>query len=185
MPLQLPFLFCLGLLFHIICRYQKNKRLTLHTSLPLIICWIYGFNLIYNFPLINQELIIIPHLLVNDLILIVDDDYDIASLIRIGVEKMGFSASSFTDPSSALDEIRQKPSNYEVVISDIRMPDMNGYELVKQVKKLSPKVNVILMTAFEIEDKEFDSISQSIKIDGFLQKPFSMSKLNDILKEIR
>jgi two-component system catabolic regulation response regulator CreB/two-component system response regulator ChvI len=119
------------------------------------------------------------------LILIVDDDYDIASLIRIGLEKMSFSASSFTDPYSALEEFRQKPSNYEVVISDIRMPDMNGYELVKQVKKLSPKVNVILMTAFEIEDKEFDSISQSIKIDGFLQKPFSMSKLNDILKEIR
>ena len=117
--------------------------------------------------------------------IVVDDDYDIASLIRIGLEKMGLSAYSFTDSSSALDEIKQKPSNYEVVISDIRMPNMNGYEFVKQVKKLSPKVSIILMTAFDTEDKEFDSILQSVKIDGFLQKPFSMSKLSDILKGIR
>jgi hypothetical protein len=41
------------------------------------------------------------------------------------------------------------------------------------------------MTAFEIEDREFHRILPSIKIDGFLQKPFSISKLNDILKEIR
>jgi two-component SAPR family response regulator len=43
---------------------------------------------------------------------------------------------------------------------------MNGYEFVKQVKKINPKVNVILMTAFEIEDKEFNSILPLIKING-------------------
>ena len=123
--------------------------------------------------------------MINDLLLIVDDDCDIASLIRIGLENMDFSVSSFTDPLLALEEFRKRPSNYELVISDVRMPNMNGYEFVKQVKKINPKVNVILMTAFEIEDKEFHSILPSIKIDGFLQKPFSMSKLNDVLKEIR
>ncbi len=120
----------------------------------------------------------------KDLILIVDDDCDIASLVRISLEKIGLSAISFTDPHSALEEFRQKPFNYQMVISDIRMPEMNGHEFVKQVKMLNPKVNVILMTAFEIEDKEFHSILPSIKIDGFLQKPFTMAKLNDILREI-
>ena len=95
------------------------------------------------------------------MILIVDDDCDIVFLLRIGLEKLGLSAVSFTDPYSALEEIRQKPFNYEVVISDIRMPDMNGHEFIKQVKKINPKVNVILMSAFEIEDKEFDSILPS------------------------
>ena len=123
--------------------------------------------------------------MVNDLSLVVDDDYDIASLIKIGLEKMGFSVSSFTDPFLALEEFSKNPSNYELVMSDVRMPSMNGYEFVKQVKKINPKVNVILMTAFEIEDKEFHRILPSIKIDGFLQKPFSISKLNDILKEIK
>ncbi|HEY7573162.1 MAG TPA: response regulator [Nitrososphaeraceae archaeon] len=117
--------------------------------------------------------------------LVVDDDYDIASLIKIGLQKIGLSASSFTDPSLALEEFGKKPSDHELVISDVRMPSMNGYEFVKQIKKIKPKVNVILMTAFEIEDREFHRILPSIKIDGFLQKPFSISKLNGILKEVR
>ena len=121
----------------------------------------------------------------NGLLLVVDDDYDVASLIRIELEKMGLSVSSFTDPSLALEEFSKKPSDYELVISDIRMPSMNGYEFVKQVKKINPKVNVILMSAFEIEDKEFHNILPSIKINGFLQKPFSITQLNDIIRKIR
>jgi DNA-binding NtrC family response regulator len=118
-------------------------------------------------------------------LLIVDDDYDIASFVKTSVEKMGLSVSSFTDPSLALEEFSNKPSDYELVISDIRMPSMNGYEFVKQVKKINSKVNVILMTAFEIEDKEFHSILPSIKIDGFLQKPFSITQLSDTIRKIR
>jgi DNA-binding NtrC family response regulator len=118
-------------------------------------------------------------------LLVVDDDHDITSLIKIGLEKIGLSMSSFIDPSLALEEFRNKPSDYELVISDVRMPSMNGYEFVKQVKKINPKVKVILMTAFEIEDKEFHRVLPLIKIDGFLQKPFSISKLYDMLKEIR
>jgi DNA-binding NtrC family response regulator len=118
-------------------------------------------------------------------LLVIDDDYDIASLIRIGLEKIGLSVSSFTDPLLAFEEFRKKPSDYELVISDVRMPSMNGYEFVKQVKKINPKVSVILMTSFEIEDKEFHRILPSIKVDGFLQKPFSISKLNDIIRKIR
>ena len=123
--------------------------------------------------------------MVDDLLLVVDDDYDIASLIMIDFEKIGLSVSSFTNPSSALEEFSKKPSDYELVISDIRMPSMNGYEFIKQVKKVNPKVNVILMSAFEIEDKEFHSILPSIKINGFLQKPFSIEQLNDIIRKIR
>ena len=116
--------------------------------------------------------------------LVVDDDYDIASLIKISLEKIGLSVSSFTDPSLALEEFSKNPSNYELVISDIRMPAMNGYEFVKQVKKMNPKVNVILMTAFEIEDKEFHSILPSIKINGFLRKPFSITELDNMIRKI-
>ena|SRR5215831_17337743 len=125
------------------------------------------------------------YLLVDNLLLVVDDDYDIASLIRIGLEKFGLSVTSFTDPYLAFEEISKKPSDYELVISDIRMPGMNGYEFVKQVKKINPKVYVILMTAFEIEDKEFHNIVPSIKINGFLQKPFSIGQLNDIIRNIK
>ena len=118
------------------------------------------------------------------MLLVVDDDYDIASLIKIGLEKIGRSVSSFIDPSIALEEFSKNSSDYELVISDIRMPGMNGYEFIKQIKKINPKVNVILMTAFEIEDKEFHSILPSIRIDGFLPKPFSITELDNMIRKI-
>jgi two-component SAPR family response regulator len=51
---------------------------------------------------------------------------------------------------------------------------------VKQVKKINPKVKVVLMSAFEIQEKEFHNMLPDIKVDAFLQKPFSLQKLNDI-----
>ena len=60
------------------------------------------------------------------------------------------------------------------------MPSMNGYEFVKQIKKIDQQVKVILMSAFEIKDKEFHNVLPDIKVDGFLQKPFSMKQLDDL-----
>jgi CheY-like chemotaxis protein len=68
-------------------------------------------------------------------ILIIDDDYDIAFLIKTSLEKVCLSVSSFTDPLMALETFRQTPSSYDLVISDIRMPHLSGYELVQQIKK--------------------------------------------------
>jgi DNA-binding response OmpR family regulator len=66
------------------------------------------------------------------MILIVDDDYDVASLIKIGLHKIGFTASSFTDPLLALEKFREDSVNYDLVISDVKMSVMNGYELAQQ-----------------------------------------------------
>jgi two-component SAPR family response regulator len=71
-----------------------------------------------------------------------------------------------------------------MVLSDIRMPGMNGYEFLKQVKNINPQVKVIFMTAFDIDDKEFYNVLPSIKVDAFLQKPFSIQQLNDVIAKI-
>ena len=71
-----------------------------------------------------------------------------------------------------------------MMLSDIRMPGMNGYEFVRKVKESNPEVKIILMTAFEIEDKEFHNVLSDIKVDAFLQKPFSIEKLSDAIKKI-
>src|SRR5918997_5840851 len=63
-----------------------------------------------------------------------------------------------------------------LVLSDIRMPQMNGYELVTKIKELQPKVKVILMSAFEINDKEFSKMVPSVEI-GLISKPVSMKNL--------
>ena len=69
------------------------------------------------------------------MILLVDDDYDIVLLMKLSLETAGLSVSYFTDPLMALDTFRQMPSNYDLVILNIRMPHLNGYELVQQIKK--------------------------------------------------
>jgi two-component system, response regulator YesN len=63
------------------------------------------------------------------------------------------------------------------------MPQMNGYELVKKIKALQPKVGVILMSAFEINDLEFSKILPYVKIDGFISKPVSLKNLTTRVKK--
>src|SRR5690349_13948227 len=88
-------------------------------------------------------------------ILVVDDEYDIVNLLKQSLLIDGFKVSVFTDPLIALVHFVLHFNEYGVVISDIGMPSMNGYEFVKHIKKISPKVKIILLSIFEIEDKEF------------------------------
>ena len=64
------------------------------------------------------------------------------------------------------------------------MPGMNDYELVKKTKGIDKQVKVILMSAFEINEKEFHNMSPDIDVDSFLQKPFYIQQLNDIIDKI-
>ena len=117
-------------------------------------------------------------------ILAIDDDPDIVTLVKQALRKQGFKVHAFTDPPMALEYLRGHRNYCLLALSDIRMPGMNGYEFVTHVKKINPNLKVILMTAFEIEDKEFHNVLPDIKVDGFLQKPFSTQQLNDVVQRI-
>ena len=120
----------------------------------------------------------------NKYILAVDDDHDIARLTEQALSKHGFKVSSFTDALMALDHFKANYKNCGLVLSDIRMPGINGYEFVMQIKKINTKVKVILMSAFEINEKEFHNLLPDIKVDAFIRKPFSLQKLNDVIKSV-
>jgi DNA-binding NtrC family response regulator len=121
----------------------------------------------------------------NTSILVVDDEYDIVNLIKRSLEVNGRRVCAFTDAFMALDHFSSdSKDHHSIVISDIRMPGMNGYEFVKKTKEIDKQVKVILITAFEIKDKEFHNVLPDIKIDEFLQKPFSIQQLNDIIDKI-
>ncbi|HEY5630730.1 MAG TPA: response regulator [Nitrososphaeraceae archaeon] len=119
----------------------------------------------------------------SDTILLLDDEFDITTVLKQGLEKRGFQVFGFTDPLLALEHFQINTKQYGLVISDLRMPGMNGYEFVKKVKEIKPKVKVFLMTAFEINDAEFHSLLQSVKIDEFIQKPVSFKKLAGMAQE--
>ncbi len=120
----------------------------------------------------------------NKSILVVDDENDIVNLIKQSLQINGLKVSAFTDPVMALEDFKVNGQTCSLILSDIRMPGMNGYEFVKKVKKINSKVKVILMTAFEINDKEFHNLLPDVKVDGFLQKPFSIQQLNNVVEKI-
>jgi two-component SAPR family response regulator len=117
-------------------------------------------------------------------ILIVDDECDDANLIKQSLQTNRRKVSVFTDPVMALEDFRMNCKTCSVILSDIRMPGINGYEFIRKVKEIDKQVKVILMSAFEIQDKEFHNVLPDIKVDAFLQKPFSLQRLNDVIEKI-
>jgi DNA-binding NtrC family response regulator len=113
----------------------------------------------------------------TDWILIVDDEFDIINIFKQVLMNKGFHVFGFTEPLLALEHFQINSKKYSLVISDLRMPGMNGYEFVKKVIEIKPKIKIFLMTAFEINDVEFERLLPKFKIEGLLQKPISLAEL--------
>ena len=118
-------------------------------------------------------------------ILVLDDDFDLSSSVKQILQKHGFKdVSSFTDPLLALEHFRVNHKNYSLIISDVRMPIMNGLEFVIKARKIDSKIKILLMTAFEIDDNEFARVLPNPKIDGLIQKPASSAQILDVISKI-
>jgi two-component system response regulator ChvI len=117
-------------------------------------------------------------------ILVVDDDKDIVRVLRLGLENAGFQVHAFTDPILALQHVEEGCKQCDVLISDVKMPKMNGFQLVKRIREIRPDMKLVLMTAFEVNKKEFESIFPSTKIDNLITKPFPPSKLVSIVQKM-
>ncbi|MDQ6863314.1 MAG: response regulator [Thermoproteota archaeon] len=115
--------------------------------------------------------------------MILDDDSDIVTVIKLGLQKhRSYDLYAFTHPALALEHFKVNASKYHLVISDIRMPQMNGFEFIKKVKEIKPEVKVFFMTAFE-NDIEFRRFLPSIRIDEFIQKPVSLERLTTLVRK--
>jgi len=113
--------------------------------------------------------------------LVVDDEADVASTIKMGLESDGFAVDAFTDPQTAIDHF--KPDYYAMVITDIKMPNINGFELYRELKKKDEKIKVAFMTAFEVYEGEFRKVFTNIDVKCFIKKPIGMSDLITRVKE--
>jgi CheY-like chemotaxis protein len=117
-------------------------------------------------------------------ILALDDDFDIIVIIKSALQKQGFVVFAFTDPYLALEHFKINANDYGLVISDVRMPGMNGFEFVRRVKELRPDIKAILMTAFEINDiKNSKLLPAGIRIDAYIQKPISIQALTSLTEK--
>lgn len=117
-------------------------------------------------------------------ILLVDDEQDIVNSVRRWLEADGFNVYGFADPVQALEYFQNNSNNVDLVLSDIRMRKMNGFELVKKIKAIKPETKIIFMTALETDHLELSKILPSLKIDGFISKPGRLENLVNIIQKI-
>jgi DNA-binding NtrC family response regulator len=114
---------------------------------------------------------------------IVDDEPDITELFYDALQKIeDCHVFKFTDPALAIEHFKINMKDYAVMISDLRMPVINGMQLLKTVRDLNPCARTILMTAFSTEKDIFHEYNEKKIINRFLQKPISIV---DILSEVR
>jgi DNA-binding NtrC family response regulator len=111
---------------------------------------------------------------------IVDDEEDITRLFRDALGLInGITIFTFTDPVLALEHITVNKERYVLVISDFRMPGLNGMEFLKKIKDSNPFLRTILMTAFESNDELFQEYTKKQIINGFFQKPIRLDNLRE------
>ena len=119
------------------------------------------------------------------MILIVDDEPDIASYLKLSLQDNGFEVHSFNDPILALDNFRKR--SYSLLILDIKMPKMNGFELYTKIKKIDDKVRVCFMTALS-ELQEYESFRKEVFPEEgkryFIQKPVRNEEVVRIVNTI-
>ena len=111
---------------------------------------------------------------------VIDDEVDLAYLFKDALSQIdGVQVLAFSDPKLAFEHFQLNRQQYQVVITDHRMPGMTGIELLDKMKAINPAVTRILMSAFEIQDDQFQECNC---VDKFLQKPVLMSNL---MNEVR
>jgi DNA-binding response OmpR family regulator len=118
----------------------------------------------------------------NNRIFIVDDEPDLTMLFKLGLEDNGFEVDAFNDPHTALSAFRNKPS-YDLALIDIRMPEMNGFELYNEMKKVDDRVKVCFITAFEVQQVDMEGISSSDKKSvNVIRKPIAIEEMVEEIK---
>lgn len=111
----------------------------------------------------------------NKNILIVDDSPESSRFMKIFLEMAGASVECTSDPSDALNKINNENTNYDVILSDINMPQMNGYEFVNEVRKNSKmsKTPIIAVSGHDNLDRK----SESFGFHSHLVKPVDPQNL--------
>jgi len=110
-------------------------------------------------------------------ILIIDDEKDIAIILQMTLEQYGYKTDTYTDPVLAYQNFRS--GQYDLVILDIKMPEVDGFNLYQKIKRIDGKVKIIFLTASEYyyeqfrKEKGFNSFKQEL----FLSKPIENEDL--------
>ena len=115
-------------------------------------------------------------------ILVVDDEPDNTSIFSMSLEDGGFEVDAFTDPLLALSLFKSGHKRCDYLVLDIKMPDMNGFELYEEIRKIDNKVKACFLTAFgEGYTEEFGRRFPTSTNVSFMRKPI---RVDDLVKKV-
>ena len=118
-------------------------------------------------------------------ILLVDDDHGTLNALKAGLISYGYQVLPAQDGHQALQIIKSSMSRTEPValmVTDLRMPNMNGLELIRSVRQIIPGLAVILMTAYG--DKHIQDKAKELDDCGYINKPFSPKNLQEMIRKV-
>jgi CheY-like chemotaxis protein len=108
-------------------------------------------------------------------VLIIDDDADILAIFKHSLAQAGMHTYAFTNPMLAIEHFRRNANSYDIVVTDIRMPQMNGFQVARAVKQIRPDIKIAFATSFDINKLEFDKFFPSTEVDVLITKPVKSS----------
>ena len=121
----------------------------------------------------------------NKRILLVDDESDVTTVLTFALEDYGFEVESYNNPLVALSNF--KPNYYDLAILDIKMPEMNGFEFLREIRKEDENLRICFLTALtELRDhmSDINELSPAFVKDGIIRKPISNEDLLNNINRI-
>jgi two-component system response regulator PilR (NtrC family) len=112
-------------------------------------------------------------------LLIVDDEQSYRQLLNLVFQEEGYSIRTAMNGREAIAMLEEEPAG--VIVTDVRMPDMDGIELLKAARGMLPDIGIVMMTAFATVDTARDAFK--LGADDFIQKPFDVEELKIIVKK--
>jgi len=117
-------------------------------------------------------------------VLLIDDEPDILTILKRSLELAGMNTYGCTNPVLAVEHFRNNANSYDIVVTDIQFPHMDGFQVARAVKKIKPDIKIAFITSFEINNNEFKRILPSTKVDAFIKKPVKPDKFAEIINGI-
>ncbi|XXJ20707.1 response regulator [Desulfovibrio caledoniensis] len=112
-------------------------------------------------------------------ILILDDEPIVSKRLQPALEKKGYEVESFYESARAMARIRER--SFDIVVTDLKMEGIDGMQFLAEVKKLSPRTEVIVITGFATMDTAKESMRKGVF--DFLAKPFKLGEIQEVIRK--
>jgi DNA-binding NtrC family response regulator len=110
-------------------------------------------------------------------VLVLDDEPIVCKRLQPALEKLGFEVDTFTQSVEAMHQVQQ--SVYDIVITDLKMKEVDGMRFLEEVKKQHPETEVIVITGFATMETAKQSFQKGVF--DFIAKPFKLSEIQDVV----